>query len=88
MAQQPKETAACEGAEHVNDGHQNRERRAQAKAEKRHGDDAEILEREDEDRGDEHNDNCKIEPAHGRLIRVDRDYTVSECIYIRDGFRR
>jgi hypothetical protein len=64
MLQQSKETAASEGAEDINDSRQYCERRTYPKAEKRHCNYVKVLEREDENRGDEHNDNGKIDPAH------------------------
>ena len=68
MSQEPKETTAGEAAEHVDDSRHYRERCAHAEAEKRHGDQAEILERKNDDRGDENNDYRKIDPAHDDLV--------------------
>ncbi|HEY1747627.1 MAG TPA: hypothetical protein VGG11_12800, partial [Xanthobacteraceae bacterium] len=64
MAQQREQAAASKGTEDVKDDRQDRERRADAEAEKKHRNDVQILERKDENRGDEQNDNYQINPAH------------------------
>jgi len=59
-------------AKQVGHGDQQRERHAGIEAEERHGDDLEVLRREDGRRGGEQNDDGEVDPPHGRLLIVDQ----------------
>src|SRR3954466_9808530 len=70
--QQRIQAAARRRAQEVGDGNQQRERHAGIEAEKSHGDDLEVLQRESDRRGGEQNDDGEVDPAHGCLLIVDQ----------------
>src|SRR5438445_7768081 len=62
-AQQREQAAACRRSQEVGDGDQQREWHAGIEAEKGHGDDLEVLQREGDRRDGEQNDDGEIDPA-------------------------
>src|SRR5437016_4750201 len=71
-AQQSEQAAARRRTQEVGDGDQQRERHAGIEAEKGHGDDLEVLQREGDRRDGEQNDDGEVDPAHGCLLIVDQ----------------
>src|SRR6478735_1430266 len=67
LAQQRQQAAARHRAQDINDEDQQRERRGEVHGQERHGDNREILHREDECRQSKHDDDQQIDQAHGRL---------------------
>jgi hypothetical protein len=70
LAQQRQQAAACRRAQEVGDGDQQRERHAGIEAEKGHGDDLEVLQRENDRRGGKQNDDGEVESNAWGLLFV------------------
>src|SRR5258708_39749810 len=71
--QQRAQAATRRRAQQVSDGDQQRERHASIKAEKGHGNDLKVLQREDDHRAGEQNDDGEVDPTHGWLLIVDQE---------------